>query len=288
MFKTGITFLSQPYPINFSLFKKLALTGSFSLFVALFLLLFQPFGLSDAFTFQALVPVTLGYGAVCGFVMAFNFFVLMSLLPSLFREQDWTIGRQILWTSWHLLTIGMANAVYSNYLGISTLSFVQVTVSSLQVLAVGIIPVTGLVALDYIRLLRNHLKKAAEINERLESKPAHNKSVVLTDDNNRQRLRLTLRDLLFISSADNYVSVTYRSDDMIRRILLRGTLKRFARQISHPQVVRCHRSYIVNLEQVINLDGNAQGYLLRLRGTDRKIPVSRTYAKEVIRRIEQL
>ena len=42
----------------------------------------------------------------------------------------------------------------------------------------------------------------------------------------------------------------------------------------------------MNVRKVVKVDGNSQGYRLRLEGGGEKIPVSRAYAKEVKALIE--
>ena len=55
---------------------------------------------------------------------------------------------------------------------------------------------------------------------------------------------------------------------------------------SAPFIVRCHRAFLVNLHQVVKVDGNSQGYRLRLEGCTEEVPVSRGYAKCVKALIE--
>ena len=43
---------------------------------------------------------------------------------------------------------------------------------------------------------------------------------------------------------------------------------------------RCHRAYIINLDKVEHVEGNAQGYKVRLINTEESIPVSRNLNNE--------
>ena len=51
-------------------------------------------------------------------------------------------------------------------------------------------------------------------------------------------------------------------------------------------IVRCHRAFLVNIRTVVKVDGNSQGYRLRLEGCTEEVPVSRGYAKEIKTLIE--
>jgi DNA-binding LytR/AlgR family response regulator len=48
---------------------------------------------------------------------------------------------------------------------------------------------------------------------------------------------------------------------------------------------RCHRSYLVNLNYIRHISGNATGYKLHLEGVNDLIPVSRNLNNEIIEKI---
>jgi DNA-binding LytR/AlgR family response regulator len=43
---------------------------------------------------------------------------------------------------------------------------------------------------------------------------------------------------------------------------------------------RCHRAFIVNLDKIEQVEGNAQGYKIKLQGAENLIPVSRNLNRE--------
>lgn len=280
--------LSQPYPCEASRSEKTLLTIGISVFVFLFLLAFAPFELNQ-YGFGRRLYICLGYGLTSAAAMIVNFYLLMPSLPRLFDESKWTVGRQLFWTGWILFTISLFNNIYSVGIGLLSFSFYHLLVSTLHVAAVGIFPVAALVFLDYLRLFRKHARKADQLAHQLSRKNEQNNSkLLLVSENNDEKLQLAPEELLFITNADNYVAVHYRINGAVKQTLLRATLKKIDRQLDHPQVLRCHRSYIVNLTQLVNITGNASGYLLTLRGSDSEIPVSKTYASEVMRQVENL
>ena len=89
---------------------------------------------------------------------------------------------------------------------------------------------------------------------------------------------MEIEDLLYIESADNYSSILFKKEGKREKELLRSSLSRLETQIENPRVVRCHRSYIVNLDHVISVTGNAQGYKLHLGDSGDTIPVARKYS----------
>jgi hypothetical protein len=280
--------LSEPYPCNTSSRKGIISLIGISLFVFLFLFLFQPFGL-DRLDMHHRLLISFGYGLCTALAMGLNIFGVIPLFPNYFKESKWTVGRQIFWISWILMTISLFNTIYSHFADIFSFSILQVVRTTGQVFMVGIFPACALVMLDYMRLYRKHALKAQRLNQPVAIDPEQTQYFFdLISENENQHLRLKLDELLYLTSADNYVSVVYRSNGSTKKTLLRGTLTNFEKMFDHPFVRRCHRSFIVNLAHLITIAGNAQGYTIELRGTDSRIPVSRSYAHEILYQIEQL
>ena len=64
----------------------------------------------------------------------------------------------------------------------------------------------------------------------------------------------------------------------MKKVTYRIQLSEFETQLKEASsLVRCHRSYMVNLKKVKNVSGNAQGLKLELINQSEIIPVSRKY-----------
>lgn len=297
----------QPYPINDSLpwhLRKAALIG---LFVGLFLLVFQPFGLNEWQTPDKALKL-LGFGAVTFFITAFNLTVWARLLPQFFAEANWTVGREITFTTANILLIAIANRFYLGWLlehieysGLGWPGMILVT------FLVGLFPVTGLVLFRYITRLRKYSRQASELlvpeqspvnfPAASESVPPSEKpvdsAVTLVADNEKDTLTLVSSDLLFIESSDNYCTVVYLKNNQPVKPLLRSSLSRLESQIveqpgPRTHIVRCHRSYMVNLSRVERVTGNAQGYKLHLQDGQFIIPVARKYNDTLVAELKAL
>jgi DNA-binding LytR/AlgR family response regulator len=94
--------------------------------------------------------------------------------------------------------------------------------------------------------------------------------------------------LLFIESSDNYCTVVYLENGQLVKPLLRSSLSRLESQIDMPHIVRCHRSYVVNLDRVERVTGNAQGYKLHLMGGQLQVPVARRYNDTLVAELRAL
>ncbi len=103
------------------------------------------------------------------------------------------------------------------------------------------------------------------------------------DDKGVLRFSVKKENLLYIESAENYVSVCYLNKDKVSKYLLRETLKKVEENFSGTDVIRCHRSYIVNFEKVKVIRKEKDGLMLELDTPSvSDIPVSKTYVGSVM------
>ena len=104
------------------------------------------------------------------------------------------------------------------------------------------------------------------------------------DERGELQLSVTKDNLLYIESADNYIYIWYMKNNLPKRLMLRNTLKRTAESLAETNVMRCHRGYMVNMEQVKVLRREKENFYLEL-GIEgvKDIPVSKTYGDAVMK-----
>lgn len=106
------------------------------------------------------------------------------------------------------------------------------------------------------------------------------------DERGILQLSVAKENLLYIESADNYVCIWYTKNDQLKRQLLRITMKEVCRQLSETNIIRCHRSYMVNLDLVKVMRREKENLFLELGVPNvKEIPISKTYGEQVLRRI---
>ena len=117
---------------------------------------------------------------------------------------------------------------------------------------------------------------------------ASNHLVNILDENGELHIAIDLEQLLYIKSADNYVAVYFHKDDKVRKELVRTTLKRLETELDEYPIRRCHRSYMVNINNIsVSMKSN-QGLSLGLKNySDEAIPVSKNYKAFFTRLIKQ-
>lgn len=283
----------RPYPAEFAVRPSLIRAGLFGLFVAVFLGYFEPFGISRL-PERLLLPVVTTFGCITFACIVLVAIGLPRLMPGAFAEERWTVGREFAHTMLNFILIGTANAV-----AIYLWDFTNQPFSSLLIsiqggtFAVGIIPVLFFLYYDQNRFLRRHLAKAGEANSQLGSLSAKAEPeevvaaapaplMTLLNESGKPELQLPPASLLCIRSDGNYLEVYYRVGEELQKHLLRNRIKSVLPALSAATFVQCHRSYVVSLQDVRQVMGNARGYELQVEGLPFTVPVSRGKASEVL------
>lgn len=109
------------------------------------------------------------------------------------------------------------------------------------------------------------------------------------DTNNNLKLAVTASTLLYIEAADNYVIICYLKSDKLVKYPLRNSMKSLEEVCAANNLVRCHRSYYVNLKKVRAIQRTSAGVFAELDFPSAPvIPVSSTYSDSFIGKYSQL
>ena len=251
------------------------------------MLVFQPFGLNSLQ--KNIVVIAFGYGITCLVVMVVLNVALVSAFQNYFLEKNWTSLKQLIWAIINMSIIGIANAIYSAYIGVADFSLQDLFRFEVFTLAVGIFPIGAFILINQARLNDKFQKQSKNINVNLDipKERTRGKKVFAADDppieviipseNGKENFSVPPDELLFIHSSDNYIEVFYFNNSRMNCKLIRNSLKAAAISLSlNENFFRVHKSYIVNLSKVKHVSGNAQGYKLHLVDTEVTIPVSRS------------
>jgi hypothetical protein len=107
-----IGFLKQPSHLRFDAAYDIKISIATGLFVFLFLLAFQPFGLSHTRP-DIRYYLIVGYSLVCFTVLLINLLLVPRLLKKTFNEENWKVYKRILWQLWIVFCIGAANYLFA-------------------------------------------------------------------------------------------------------------------------------------------------------------------------------
>ena len=106
--------------------------------------------------------------------------------------------------------------------------------------------------------------------------------VTFRDESQKLRFSIKSTDILYIESTDNYVTVYALEQEKLKKLMLRNTMKRLERELEGTLIQRCHRSYMVNFENIKEVKLISTNLYIYLDFQEEiRIPVSRTYAEHV-------
>ena len=106
--------------------------------------------------------------------------------------------------------------------------------------------------------------------------------VNLYDHSGALKISAAQDDIFYIMSQDNYVSIHYLIGETMNSYLLRCSTIQVEENLKDTSIIRCHRSYLVNLNHVKMLrHSKGKAVIILSDNTGTEIPVSRNYYKEL-------
>lgn len=273
-----LKFLNKQYPFNDDLRHNAKIILFLSLGVLAFLLLFQPIEISS-FSKKEIFYLVTGLAVSTFLILSFNLIVLPSLFPKIFNNKVWNIKREIIWNIWILLAISSSDFLfYSKLFGVIDINFSDIV----KIILLGFLPVAVLIIINQERLLRSHLKSAQQLNKKLiESKQQKEKLIHFESDYKKDNLIIKSDSLILIKSADNYIEVYYEWEGIVKKQMIRSSLTKAEGTIQDFDfIIKCHRTFIVNINHIKEIQGNPQGYKLYFKNLDFPALVSQKYIKD--------
>ena len=132
------------------------------------------------------------------------------------------------------------------------------------------------------RLMNEQLKRLQTFGEDSDSTfkdlgVKHQDLQITLEGTTNEHVSLEISDLLYIEAVGNYVKVMQLHDGEVKTNMLRATMKQMEDTLQiYPMIVRCHRAFMVNLNQVEQISSNSRAMQLVMRHSHDAIPVSRS------------
>ena len=283
-----IRYLQEPFPLHRNNRADISFALGTGVFIGWFLVTFQPNG-TDDWQHPNKYPFLWGYGAVITSILLIMRLLVPPLIPGVFQESRWTVAKHILYL---LISFTLALAacyLYYSWFFAEALRWKNLLGFGMVSSTIAVFPLTAYVMISYIRQLKKYQEGAANFNSQnatiTESKEMILPPIQLLDEQGKVQLVLNGDAIFFLQSSLNYVEVFYQQEDQLKKELIRISFQKIQEQLPEYLFIRCHRSYIINLQKVASVSGNAQGYKLHLNAHDLIIPVSRSKSKVVLAKL---
>lgn len=272
--------LNKEYPAPAPIARNLVIALMFGVFISFFLLFFEPFDISVA-TGKNTVGSLIFFGFISTIVLVLFLYILPWIFPSLFSDEHWKVKHQIIFCFMILLVIATCNGLYTNYLHSLRFNWNNYWWIIKNTVILGCIPFSFLILIDYQRRHIAHTKNAEAIRpkpfEGDQTSEVRAKDWSISTDLKHEIFTLHEDTFSHAVAVGNYVDVYCTEKEFLKSKTYRMTLASFENQLDAKYLVRCHRSYLVNLSKVKHISGNAQGLKLSLSDKETIIPVSRKY-----------
>lgn len=235
------------------------------------------------------------------FIVVFFSFLFFYLLPQkgniYHRFGVWTIGKNLVYLSLFLLCVGfgififdfhvITHCTFKNY---CTPSFYKLLLTDVfGVFSIGVIPLSFSYLLEKTVLLRMTIDEQEENLEFYVKKNAltdnpermADKETIKIECDNKNTIDICPSCIELIEAAGNYVCI-YSFDGQLEKTMVRATLTKLEEQLlPYPFLVRCHRTFIVNISSITKFYRRKEGYRLQFQHYNNEIPVSRTYLSKM-------
>ncbi len=271
-----IQFIDQPYPYYYHGKTKYYLSLILFVMTLVFTYFFEPFVVYEP-------EHKVNYFWIC-FIHSLNPFlvtlILISISNAMVKEENWTIGREFSFIVTLLIMIGVAqflirDIIYDNPYNWTWRYFYE---EIRNTLLVGFLFALILIPINFFRLNRKYIHQAIKVNPITPSqrKIENNELMIVTQQKSDDFL-MEVSQFIFAKADGNYLEILMNQNEKVVKLLKRMTLTELESQLNQvPFVFKTHRSYLVNLQKVKEVKGNAQGYRLQLFNYPDPVPVSRT------------
>ncbi|MCL6267052.1 LytTR family DNA-binding domain-containing protein [Flagellimonas myxillae] len=257
--------LKLEFPYLDTVQNKLLLVGFLAVFCLVFLNVYVPFN------------IEVWGGTITGYIIVGTVVILISqfVLRPLFRLNKFKTYSFLLWVALEVLLI--AWGMYLAF-GPELDTFLEkwneywLTVRYTTLILVG--PYLAFVwylsfryKLAKIKAIQNH---SLEFNSEL-----GDKLLTIIGENEKVILAIKYQKLLCVKSAGNYLELYYlKGEDQVKE-LVRGSLKELEKKIEESNIVKVHRSYLVNVDHISSLKKTKKSYQLNVQHMpNTSIPVS--------------
>ena len=286
-------FLKQPFDyLDTPQIKWFYILGS-TTFAIVFLLLFQPYGISK----EMINPMNSSLNKFLFFAsVAFSTILGLSLsqffLRQLFDFEFVNNQKYIYWIVIEALVLTLINFGISFIvpdLGNNFEKELHLTFQLkmfVKIFLVLLFPFVGTVLYVSIKKLSNEIQELDVQLKQYKSvyKSSNHEQVLnILDENENVDLKISINNFLYAESSNQYILVHYLKQGEVRRHIVRNRLKKFVIQSNDFPIMQCHRSYAINLLNVDYLTKkNGKEYLvIKTQNSTQHIPVSNSFLEKI-------
>ena len=252
-------------------------------FAFLFIIIYKPFNVEHWAEVSRFVFVACVLGIV---LLGMSIAAISRIIMCYYAKKNTiTYLKYIVWVFVELVLMSVAFTICSTLTGVQLDIVEAFEKSLLNTSLILLIPYIVCITALTLQDRNERLREIEDDYDKAMQERAETKNIIsFYDERGELQFSVTKENLLYVESADNYINIWYMKGSMPKKLILRNTLKRTAELLIDTHVMRCHRGYMVNMEQVKVLRREKDYFFLEL-GIEgvKDIPVSKTYGDAVLK-----
>ena len=198
-----------------------------------------------------------------------------------------TVGRirftYLIFGFWHFTDIVLLAAIYLVVDLVLLKSGMELVdrFTSLLFITLMVLAIPYIISWLYLSM-KDKRTKLEDLTENTSQEFKEKKMITFRDETEKLRFSVKSEDILYVESTDNYVTVLTLEKGKVKKIMLRNTMKRLEKELEGTLIQRCHRSYMVNFENIKLVKLISTNLYIYMDSPEEiRIPVSKSYAEHV-------
>ncbi len=205
------------------------------------------------------------------------------------RKKEITYMKYIIWVTIEIISMSLFYAIFSYYIARSgpNRDFYEIFQKSVINTSLVILLPYSMAWLYFSWKEKTRELESLQKTDGASETDIPKKGIIaFHDEKGELKISIMLENLLYLESSDNYITIHYLNKEKIVHFIVRNTLKWMDENITADlPLVRCHRSFMVNLDRVKVLKKGKEGIILELDALNTPdLPVSKTYYEKVMRK----
>jgi hypothetical protein len=271
-----VSWLRQPFNLLDTQVARLKLVIFCGVFGCMFLIIFQPFNLNLGFSeVNAPVAIIFAFFAVAGMTaLSLTQFAFRSL----FKVKLTTRLSFLMWSLVEFFFIALA--IHTVDILLLHLSFFDVGEFLVNLKHTSLVVVLPYFLGILLLHVQEQLQVVQELTVKINKSARNNDNVTINDEKGKMAMNIAVRNIVYFKSEDNYILLYYKQDQELKKELIRTNLKKLEQELDRPNLVRIHRSYMINSQNLISAVKTPKGYKVKMDdNVVHHLPVSTTYQK---------
>ncbi|MFC2107663.1 LytR/AlgR family response regulator transcription factor [Bacteroidota bacterium] len=250
-----------------------------AIFALVFINVYAPFGVNTWFSVTKIeLFLYSSFVILTGMLVVVISRVIMFLFCRFSLINYWQYA---LWVLVEILSMAFVYSIFVKFILVDSRDFIDIW--SVSIKNTSLVLIIPYVLLWMFFSWKDKNEKLDQITE--SEKPATSTKVMVPfyDEKGTMRISIKQDDLIYLSAADNYVTMHYIDGSKVSKMLIRNSMKFFENELKDFNIIRCHRSYMVNFNKVKMIRKDSDGLQIDLDlNPVISLPVSKKYSEEVM------